>query len=431
MIVNALLPTLLEEFYAKIKEFTSGIVRETKFPNLPDKIMVAIGMRRTGKTYFLFQTILNLLKEVPITRILYLNFEDDRLFPSSQQQLRDLIDGFYTLYPENHDQLCYLFFDEIQNVEGWNAVIRRYFDTKKVRIYLTGSSAKLLSKEIATSLRGRSLATEIWPFSFHEFLSTKQITLGDKPFGKKNLDISKRYLGQYLNQGGFPETVFLEDQDRARILQDYVSVLVFRDIIERYKITNVSLIRYMIKTLLKNVGCSFSVHKFADDVKSQSFSVSKTTIHEYLEYIGDAYLAFTVPIYAESLRKVQTNPRKIYAIDTGLARAYTIGRTENMGHHFENLVYLDLRRCGHEVYYYLTKTRREVDFLSRDFQGKWYLYQVCWNIDDPQTRERETLALEEAEKELGIKGEIITPESYITSFLPSVYSGYGQIMKDK
>lgn len=416
--MTQLLLTLLEEFKDKMKSFGDGVVRDKKFPEIPEKVMVTIGMRRTGKTYFLFQTIHHLLKQVPLSRILYLNFEDDRLYPLTSYQFAELIDNFYALYPENHDQLCYFFFDEIQNVEEWHRLIRRYLDTKNVKIYLTGSSAKLLSKEIATTLRGRSVAIEMWPFAFDEFLRGKKIALPEQPWGQKSMDPLKGWLNSYLLQGGFPETVFLEqNEDRVRLLQDYVSVVVFRDIVERYKITNVSLVRYMIKTLIKNVGSRFSINKFFNDLKSQSFVVSKTTLHKYLGYIEDAYLVFSVPLHAESLRKVQTNPRKIYAIDTGLVNAYTMGFAKNLGHQFENLVYLDLRRRGHTIHYYLTKTRREVDFVTLDPQGNWHLYQVCWAMEDAETREREESALKEAEEELGIKGEIITPESYLVSFM--------------
>ena len=419
--MSILLQTLLEEFHERMKTFTGGVLREAKFSELSNKISVAIGMRRTGKTYLLFQTIQTLLKEVPLTRILYINFEDDRLFPMTKVQFGELIDSFYTLYPENHDHLCYLFFDEIQNIEDWQMVIRRYFDTKNVKIYLTGSSAKLLSKEISTSLRGRSIAIEVWPFNFKEFLCAKQIPYPNTSLlGKKSLDQLKGWLSVYLNQGGFPEIAPLERSDRIQVLQDYVSVVIFRDIVERYKITNISLIRYMIKTLIKNVGCGFSVHKFLNDLKSQGFSVGKTTVYDYLEYIEDAYLAFTVPLYSESLRKTQTNLRKLYAVDTGLVRAYTMSFSQNLGHHFENLVYLDLKRSNHDVHYYFTSSRREVDFFARNTQGKWRLYQVCWTMDDPETLKRETLALNEAEKELGVKGQIITPNSYFSEFLPEI-----------
>jgi hypothetical protein len=170
-----MLATLLEEFYEKLDHLKNSaptsIPREVSFPEANTLIKVAIGMRRVGKTYLIYQTIHKLLeKKVPLKSILYLNFEDDRLLPMKHKEMGTLIDAFFTLYPENHSRKCYLFLDEVQNVEGWPLVIRRFFDSKNVQIYLTGSSAKLLSKEISTSLRGRSISVDVWPFSFFEFL---------------------------------------------------------------------------------------------------------------------------------------------------------------------------------------------------------------------------------------------------------------------
>lgn len=419
--MKELLQILLEEFQSRIDSFSDGTPRDIKLPQIPNKISVAIGMRRTGKTYFLLQIIEQLLQhQIPISRILYLNFEDDRLYPLHQEELGQLLDSFYSIYPENHHQECFLFLDEIQNVDGWQLVVRRFFDSKKVKIYLTGSSAKLLSKEIATSLRGRSLATEIWPFSFNEFSTALGYTTQNKPYGKMTLDALTQRLQNYLEIGGFPEVTHLDKEDRQQILQDYVSVVIFRDVIERHNLSNITLIRYMVKALLKNVGCYFSVNKFHNDLKSQGFSVGKTTIHNYLSYIEDAYLAFTVNLYDESIRKVQTNPRKIYVIDSGLAHANTFGFLENIGHYFENLVYLDLRRAGHEIYYYLTQNRKEIDFLTRDRTGKLQLFQVCWDMEDKATYEREFNALNEAQEELKITGLIITPYSYFSEFLPII-----------
>lgn len=410
----SLLKEILEEFYEKIREFSPGTPRNIRFTTLANKINVAIGMRRTGKTYLLLQKIYHLIQENPdiLTRILYLNLEDERLLPMDAKKLGQLIDDFYTLYPENHQQLCYLIFDEIQNVEHWEQVIRRFFDTKKVEIYLTGSSAKLLSKEIATSLRGRSIATEVWPFSFKEYLLTKKIAM-PKILGKISQDNLLRELSFYLKEGGFPETVQSDPLDRVRVLQDYVNVVIFRDIIERHKITNVTLIKYLIKTLIKQSGSPFSVNKFTNDIKSQGMNVSKMTVHAYMHHMEDAYLIFSVPLYSESIRKIQTNPKKIYAIDTGLVHAYITSTSENAGHLFENLIYIELRRRGFDVYYYLTTDRREVDFLVKDIMGKISLYQVCWDISNTDTLERETRALRQAEKELNIHGEIITPHSFL------------------
>jgi predicted AAA+ superfamily ATPase len=418
MMTNNIIATLLEEFQAKLAKYESIVPREIIFPKSVDKIFVAIGMRRTGKTYFLLQTVKELLaKGIPMSRILYINFEDDRLYPLSQEKLRNLLESFYALYPENHEQKCYIFLDEIQNVEQWSIVIRRYYDTKQAQLFLTGSSAKLLSSEIASSLRGRSLAIEVWPFNFSEYLTAKHVATKKEPHGKKYLDTMYSCLRSYLEQGGFPEVVNATVGDRMRILQDYVNVVIFRDIVERYKITNTTLVKYLIKTLLKNAGSYLSTNKLFNDLKSQGFVVGKNTIHEYLGHIEDAYLAFRVSLYSESIRKMQTNPKKIYAIDSGLINAYTIGISENKGHFLENLVYLDLRRRKQEIFYYLTKNRNEVDFLTKSLKGKWQLYQVVWDIEDRDTFEREKRALHEAEKELGIKGQIITPEVYLSEWI--------------
>jgi len=413
--MKELLATLREEFVDKQHDLEKMLIRDISFETIANKILVFIGMRRTGKTVFLFQQILMLIKSnISLSRILYINFEDDRLLATDHKILVGLVDAFYSLFPENHDLHCYLFFDEIQNVPEWPKVIRRLQDTKKVSIYLTGSSAKLLSKEIATSLRGRSLATEVWPFSYAEYLSIDNIALPTQVIGKKMFDQHYKLLQHYLLWGGFPEVVAISKTSQRALLQDYVDLVVMRDIVERHQITNTILIRYMIKSLLKNVGVPFSVNKFHNDIKSQGISSSKNTIYEYLQHIEDAFLLFMVPIYSESIRKMATNPKKFYAIDPGLVNAYSLSLSPNYGHLFENVFYLDLRRKKHEIYYYRTQDDFEIDFLSRDPEGRLHLWQVAWDVDDKKMLDRERRALDAAEKELGIKGQLITPQSYLS-----------------
>lgn len=414
--MSDLLKILLTEFAEKYKEAIASMVpRLAHFPEIPNKVKVAIGMRRAGKTYFLFQTIRKLIENetIPWQRFLFLNFEDDRLFPCSQDQLVELLESFYKLYPENHNEKCYLFLDEIQNVEEWPRVIRRFLDTKNVQIYLSGSSAKLLSKEIATSLRGRSVATEIWPYSFSEYLLANKIHIEKGLLGQKKQDFLAKYLQDYILHGGFPEAMNLQPADRRQLLQDYTELVSMRDIVERHKITNISLLKYLIKTLLKNVAGSFSVNKFANDIKSQGLSGARNTIYDYLSHLEDAYLAFPVALFSESIRKEYSNPRKIYAVDTALSQAFAFSFNHNFGHLFENLVFLDFKRRGHEIYYYLTQDRYEVDFLTIDRLGKQKLYQVVWDSSDEVTMERELRALHAAEVELKIPGALITPESYL------------------
>lgn len=409
-----MLQVLLGEFHDKLGLLKDLVVRDVEFPDAPNKIKVAIGMRRAGKTYFLYQHILKILKDgLSKTAILYINFEDDRLLPLNEQKLAKLVDAFYSLYPENHDRKCYLFFDEVHNVENWAIVIRRLHDTKNAEIFLTGSSAKMLSKEIATSLRGRSLATEIWPYSFDEFIRAKKIVIDRSLYDKKTQDKLTQIFHRYLSEGGFPEIIAYDLHVKQKTLQEYLDVVIYRDIIERHNIKNPTLIKYMILSMIHNVGKPFAVNKFYNDVKSQGYQIGKDILYEYADYTEDAYLAFPVAVYDQSIRKTYTNPKKLYAIDPGMIRALTLDYESDLGRLFENVVYLDLKRLGCTINYYLTEERYEIDFLAQTPRGHKKFFQVTWDMHDAKTMERETRALQAGMQELKIEGEIITLDSYL------------------
>lgn len=416
--MESYLETLQEEFHATLLSSESSNRRSYQFPDAKNLAKIAIGMRRSGKTYFLFQTIRDLIsQDISIDGILYINFEDDRLLPMDQKKMGELIDALYTQHPHLHDQRCFLFLDDVQNVEGWPLVIRRLLDTKDIEIYITGSSAKLLSKEIATSLRGRSLSIEIQPYNFQEYLNSKHIPLPLRPFGKKLLDQYAAHLLGFFQIGGFPGIQKLSTQERIEMLQSYVEVVVFRDIVERHRVSNISLLKYFVGALLKNAGSRFSVNKFYKDIQSQGYKVGKDTLYNYLEYLEDAFLVYTVPIFTESLRTLETTPKKIYVVDNGLINANTFNLALNFGKLLENQVYLDLRRQKKEIFYYMTSEGYEVDFITKDLKGNYEIIQVVWDKKDPKTFEREERALKVAEKELKIKGRIIDCETYIKSIL--------------
>lgn len=410
----SLLQILLGEFYDKLKRLKDIVVRDAQFPDAPTKIKVAIGMRRTGKTYFLYQQILKMFEEgVNRTAILYINFEDDRLLPLNEQKLAFLVDAFYALYPENHDRKCYFFFDEIQNVNNWPLVIRRLHDTKNAEIFLTGSSAKMLSKEISTSLRGRSLAIEIWPYSFNEFMVAKKISIERSLYDKRTQDRLTQTFYSYLSEGGFPEIISFSPDVKQKTLQEYLDVVIYRDIIERHNIKNPTLIKHMILSMIHNVGKPFTINKFYNDMKTQGYQIGKDNLYEYVDHIEDAYLAFSARVYDKSIRKTQTNPKKLYAIDPGMVRALTLDYESDLGRLFETIVYLDLRRLGCTLDYYLTSERYEIDFLAQTPRGHKKFFQVVWDMQDVQTMEREERALQAGMKELKIEGEIITLDSYL------------------
>lgn len=416
--MQTLLQTLQEEFHSTLALTKNSVPRHYQFPEAKNMIKVAIGMRRSGKTYFLFQTMRQLLSEqVPIGRILYINFEDDRILPMDYKSMGQLIDSWYSLYPDHHDHCCYLFLDEVQNVEGWALVLRRILDTKNVQIYVTGSSAKLLSKEIATSLRGRSLAIEIWPYSYAEYLAAHQLRPPGKLLGQKTLDQHRSYLLDYFRVGGFPGVQSLPHNEQLETLQTYVETVIFRDIVERHEITNVALLKYLISSLLKNVSAPFSINKFYNDIKSQGHKAAKDTLYSYLDYLEDAFLVFTVPLFTESLRRLQTTPKKIYSVDDGLLMANTFNLSGNIGKLFENQVYLDLRRQGKKIFYYQTRDGYEIDFITQDAQGGHQIIQVVWDASDPLTLERENRALRQAQAELGFPGKLVDLATYLSEFV--------------
>lgn len=412
---SELLQILLGEFRDKLEILKNNIViRDAQFPDAPNKIKVAMGMRRVGKTYFLYQYILKLLNEgADLTSILFINFEDDRLLPLDQQKLAKLIEAFYSLYPENHDRKCFLFLDEIQNVEGWPIVIRRFYDSKQVEIFLTGSSSKLLSKEIATNLRGRSLAIEIWPYSFNEYMRVNNVAFDKRLYDKKKQDKLMKIFSQYLTVGGFPEVQQYRSDVSQKTLQEYLDIVIYRDIIERHNVKNPSLIKYMILSMVYNVAKPFSINKFYNDLKSQGYSIGKDLLYEYANYIEDAYLTFSISVYDKSIRKTYANPKKAYAIDHGMMRALTLDYENDFGRLFENIIYLELRRLDCKINYYLTEERYEIDFLVHSPRGHKKLFQVAWNIDDDNVLAREKRALQAGMKELKIDGEIITLDSYL------------------
>lgn len=407
--MNTIIEQIIGDFQER--ELPPLTRRDVSLPTLPGKIDTLIGMRRTGKSWRLYQVMHEWLAAgEPKESILYINFDDERLMPLPAAELHRIPETFYRLYPDNKKRRCRFFFDEIQNIDGWEKFVRRLHDTENAQITLTGSSARLLSREIATSLRGRSLATEIFPFSFREYLRHQEEEVPTAPaMGSRHRSLLANRLRDYLATGGFPEVQGLERHHRIAILQEYVDVVILRDVVERHGVGNVVPLRYLIRHLLGNPACNFSVNRFHNDLRSQGIACGKNTLHEYLAHLEDAYLVQGVTIASPSLRRQQSNPRKFYPIDPGLALAFHHGPSPDRGRLLETLVFLELRRRGLEITYYRSKQGFEVDFAARDHQGEHYLIQVSESLAEPSTRQRELRALEAAMTESGhARGLIVT-----------------------
>jgi len=376
------------------------IERTLDISPIKGKALAWVGMRRTGKTFLCYQTIKNLLEQgIPKDNILYLNFEDDRLFEFKLSDCQTLLDVFYAQQPDKKSKPCYFFFDEIQNVEHWERFVRRLIDTENVSVYVTGSSAKLLSTEIATSLRGRALDREVFPFSFDEYLQVHEVAIDRSRIGSKTRLLLNHYAETYCRNGGFPEVQKMDSSRRQEVLQSYVDAVVLRDVVERHGISNIEALKTFVYHALRNPAAKLSVNKFYLDLKSRGLHIAKDDLYAFLRHLSDAYLLFQVPIWSRSEKKRQVNPKKVYAIDNGILDAYSTGMTADQGAFLENLVFLTLRRKKLQVGYHVTKRGREVDFVFQQ-NGEIILVQATWRMDNEKTRDREFRALAEAASEL-------------------------------
>ncbi len=270
--------------------------------------------------------------------------------PLGAEDLHLVPESFYRRHPASRDQRCWFYFDEIQNVPGWERFVRRLLDTEDLGVVLTGSSAKLLSREIATSLRGRSLPSELLPFSFEESLHHAGIEVPERwPAAARHRSLLASRFDRYLEIGGFPEVQTVTPDLRQRVLSDYVDVVLLRDVAERHRVENLPALRYLQRSLLSRPGGHFSLHRLYNDLKSQGLRAGKDSLYRYLEYLEDAFLVFTVTVASPSLRVRQTNPRKCYPVDPALSSAISFRASRAVGHRLENAVHLELRRRGNTL----------------------------------------------------------------------------------
>jgi len=365
--------------------------RDYDIPLHTKKIVSLIGVRRSGKSSILFDMIHNLREKLPKENIIYINFEDDRLYPLELKSMDFLLEAYYELYPSKREEKIYLFLDEIQAVPDWEIYIRRIYDTLNVQIFITGSSAKLLSTDIATSLRGRTITYEIFPFSFKEYLRYKNIDIN--LHSSKSLSFIKNALASYIIDGGFAETIDEDEQISRKILSDYLELIVYKDIVDRYNIQNRSLLKVLNKYCFTNIATLVSFNKLYNEFKSQGYKLSKDTIFQYISHLEDAYALFTLPIYRNSIKEEQRNPKKIYAIDNGFKKIYDYAIGEDISKLYENIVFLHLRSQTKNIYYF--KQKQEVDFYAR-LHDKEILVNVSVDIKKQATRKREIEGLVEA-----------------------------------
>jgi len=375
--------------------------RDVWLPQVAGKAVAVIGMRRAGKTSFMWQQLARRHEQgTPRDGLLYFSFEDERLAGLQTSDLDLLIDEYYQLHPGWRDGRRSAFFlDEIQLVDGWERFVRRLLDTENIELFISGSSAKLLSREVATSMRGRALEAVVTPFSFREALrhaGQEPATPASRLTKAQHSQLDHALL-QYLDVGGFPEAQGLDPRSRLELLRSYVDVVVLRDVVERHNVSQPQVLRWLVQQLLGNAAGAFSINKFHADLKSRGIAVGKDTLHQMLAHLEDAFLLCSVGMATDSVRRRQVNPRKVYPVDTGLMALFDRSGKPNTGHALETAVLHELQRRGATVGYIHTRSGFEVDFCATLPDGQTWLVQVCHDVSDSDTLTREVRALQDAQ----------------------------------
>ena len=405
-----------EKIKILIKDFHKGeiptlIRRDIKIPSKTNKIICLIGSRRSGKTYTLFQIMEKLLeKKIEKKYFIYINFEDER-FDFNLKNLDLIVQSYGELYPNIDFKKCYFFFDEIQNIENWEKFVRRVYDNFSKNIFITGSSSKLLSTEISTTLRGRSLSFEIYPLSFSEFLKFKKVEVDI--YDTKSIFKIKSCFNNFL-KGSFIEKINLDNNLILKLYEEYLNVMIYKDLIERYNISNVKVVSFFIKKCCLNISREFSLNKSYNEVKSLGFKVSKDFLYSLPKKLEDIFLLFFVNKYDNSVIKQELSFKKIYLIDNGFNNLFKF--SQDFGRQLENIVFLHYKRKSiYEIFYH--KNKFECDFLLKEKDKIVKAIQVTKSLNYDNEK-REIMGLVEACSTHKLKrGLILTYEDEKREFI--------------
>lgn len=357
------------------------------------EILIISGIRRCGKSVLMQQ-----IRDRLVEKDFFFNFDDERLANFKLDDFQKLQECFVELFGEQHTY----YFDEIQNIEGWERFVRRLYNAGN-KIVITGSNARMLSRELGTHLTGRYIQVEIYPFSFQEYLAMNEIPVNAKTlYTTTGRATMVKSFVKYMECGGFPK--FLQDGSVSYLTSLYESII-YRDILTRNGLTNEKEMLELMFYLASNATKRVTYSSLGKVVGIQH----PDTIKKYLEYIQQTYLISQLFRYDPSVKKQMMSPKKIYFVDNAIIKRIGFNATENNGVFLENLVFIELKRRGWDVYYYADK--KECDFIVRKGLHISDAYQVTLKMDSPQTREREIAGVREAMQAYSLsKGYILTFE---------------------
>lgn len=378
--------------------------RNTQLPLDGNRIVTVTGIRRCGKSSLLGLTINRLLeKGVSRERILYVGFDDERFLSMSPENFDELLQAYREMYPDTPLKDVYMFFDEIQLIEGWELFVLRVYKNYCKHIFVTGSTAKMLSEEMASALRGWPDEYREYSLNFEEYLAFKGINANKfSEEGKAKLAVAFR---EYCEEGGFPEVVLQKSKtEKVKILQSYFNTMLFRDLMEHYHINaSPSVVRYFLKRVMNNLTKPTSVNNIYNDLKSQGLKVSKDSLYLWLDYACNIFMFRKVEKYDRSMVKQRSAPAKYYVADIALRNAVLLPESEDAGKALENIVYLNLERSlGEEDCIFYFNESKECDFVVQRGERIAELVQVSWVLDDDNI-EREVGGLLAASSAIGCK----------------------------
>ena len=382
-------------------------------PQIPAKgnlVNVVVGVRRCGKTYRLYQEMHRIVNAgYPKASILYFNFEDERLKPYSASLLDEVVSAFFSLNPAARKGGCFMFFDEIQEVPEWGTFLRRMVDTQKATIYVSGSSSKMLSAQLASEFRGRSISRELFPMGFSEYVRYRGL-LDKVPthtdcadaLSSHEEDVLRFALSDYLACGGFIPAQCLARPEAIQLLQEIALRTVNLDVIERYGLKSPSVAAQFVSRCIASSGRELSINKVHGAFKSTGVGVARETLSRLLEYYEQAYLVFSVREFSRSIAQNTRSASKMYAVDPGMLAAFSPAPTLDEGQRLETAAFNRLRRLNppmregglSRLMVEDGSRRLEVDFVAGDalFQEAYELVQVSTSLSNAATRKRELRA---------------------------------------
>ena len=401
----------------KRKEILQGIIltmqRELPFPVLDRDLKLPVnsgqmtavaGVRRCGKSSMLKIVANRLLASgVEPERILWVNFDDERLYGMSTDELDEVIQAYREMFPEMNLSRVYMFFDEIQTIGRWELFVMRLYKSYCKHIYITGSNAEMLSSQITSALRGWPIEFEVFPLSFNEYLRFKGVKASHfDEQGRAQLIVSCR---EYLHSSAFPEIVLMSEESlKICKVQGYFNTMLFRDLIEYYKLSNPDTVRYFLKRLMLNITKPTSINTIFNDLKSQGRRVDKNRLYELADMACEIFMFYRVNRWSASLIKETTRQPKYYFTDNGMRNALILPQSNGDGKLLENAVFLHLRcHCDpmRKISYF--SEGYECDFVVQREEQIEVLIQVCWTLCDTETRNREFRGLATAAKVTGCR----------------------------